>query len=39
MAQLESYATGRIPQQCLVESVKELQIEYPNRYLEEYNSH
>ena len=35
MAQLESYATGRIPQQCLVESVKELLIKYPNRYLEE----
>ena len=35
MAQLESYATGRIPQMCLVASVKELLIKYPNRYLEE----
>ena len=33
MAQLESYATGRIPQMCLVASVKELLIKYPNRYL------
>ena len=35
MAQRESYATGRIPQMCLVASVKELLIKYPNRYLEE----
>ena len=35
MAQLDSYAAGQIPQQCLVESVKELLIKYPNRYLEE----
>ena len=35
MAQLDSYATGRIPQHVLVESVKELLSKYPNRYLEE----
>ena len=35
MAQLDSYATGQIPQTRLVESVKELLITYPNRYLEE----
>ena len=35
MAQLDSYAVGQIPQHCLVESVKELLITYPNRYLEE----
>ena len=35
MAQLDSYAAGQIPQQCLVASVKELLIKYPNRYLEE----
>ena len=35
MAQLDSYAAGRIPQTCLVASVKELLIKYPNRYLEE----
>ena len=35
MAQLDSYAAGKIPQHCLVESVKELLIKYPNRYLEE----
>ena len=35
MAQLDSYAAGQIPQQCLVESVKELLSKYPNRYLEE----
>lgn len=35
MAQLDSYAVGQIPQTCLVVSVKELLIKYPNRYLEE----
>ena len=35
MAQLDSYAAGRIPQMSLVASVKELLIKYPNRYLEE----
>ena len=35
MVQLDSYAAGQIPQQCLVQSVKELLIKYPNRYLEE----
>ena len=35
MAQLDIYATGQIPQTRLVESVKELLITYPNRYLEE----
>ena len=35
MAQLDNYAAGKIPQTCLVESVKELLSKYPNRYLEE----
>ena len=35
MAQLDSYAAGKIPQQGLVETVKELLSKYPNRYLEE----
>ena len=35
MVQLDSYAAGQIPQHGLVESVKELLIKYPNRYLEE----
>ena len=35
MAQLDSYAAGRISQLHLVASVKELLIKYPNRYLEE----
>ena len=35
IAQLDSYAAGQIPHHVLVESVKELLIKYPNRYLEE----
>ena len=35
MAQLDSYAAGRIPQIHLVASVRELLTKYPNRYLEE----
>ena len=35
LAQLDSYSAGQIPQTCLVKSVKELLIKYPNRYLEE----
>ncbi|MDL5044299.1 YbgA family protein [Streptococcus raffinosi] len=35
MAQLDSYAAGRIPQIHLVTSVRELLTKYPNRYLEE----
>ena len=35
MAQLDSYAAGRIPQIHLVTSVRDLLTKYPNRYLEE----